>query len=287
MDKNQPSNRKLNREELEQSGDRITELESINLSLPREGGPFDEEAVTAAVEESGAATETRKKSAIALYAIGAADSVDDPDSKLTREEINDFLKQIEPLKPDVGKALAAFDEKATDKGGLDLSGSWVFRVMLLGQVMEILVLLVMPFALSRLGFRVTISIGIAAWAVRYGIFALGDPKGLVIASQALHGFGFGFFFVASMIYADRIAAKDIRASAQALIIFITYGAGMVVSSLLAGKVADYYDFNWHDIFLVPVAITVWCTLLFLIFFRETKAPAEPSIGQQSEGPEVG
>ena len=100
----------------------------------------------------------------------------------------------------------------------------------------------------------------------------------MLASQGLHGFGFGFFFVGCMIYSDRIAPKDIRASAQGLIIFVSFGLGMLVSSLVAGPIADYFENDWHLIFLAPVAILVLCTIVFLIGFRPMPAVAEGDVG---------
>ena len=152
-------------------------------------------------------------------------------------------------------------------------------VMTIGQFFEILILLLLPLALARLGFTLTIAIGIAAWALRYALFALGQPVWLVLASQGLHGFGFGFFFVGCMIYSDRIAPKDIRASAQGLIIFVSFGLGMLVSSLVAGPIADYFENDWHLIFLAPVAILVLCTIVFLIGFRPMPAVAEGDVGK--------
>lgn len=48
---------------------------------------------------------------------------------------------------------------------------------------------------------------------------------LVIASLTLHGFGYAFFFVASQIFVDMVATKDIRASAQSLLTLVTLGIG--------------------------------------------------------------
>lgn len=149
--------------------------------------------------------------------------------------------------------------------------------MTIGQFFEILILALLPLALARLGFTLTIAIGIAAWALRYALFALGTPVWLVLASQGLHGFGFGFFFVGCMIYSDRIAPKDIRASAQGIIILVSFGFGMLVSSLVAGPIADYFENNWHYIFLAPVTILVVCTVLFLIGFRPMPAVREPEV----------
>ena len=49
---------------------------------------------------------------------------------------------------------------------------------------------------------------------------------------------------------------------------------MLVSSLAAGPIADYFEYNWHLIFLAPVTILVICTVLFLIGFRPMPAVPE-------------
>lgn len=176
--------------------------------------------------------------------------------------------------PEAKEVLTYFDSLRAKKGGLALPQMWVGPVMTLGQVAEVVILLLVPFSLKLIGFRGTIALGILAWSIRYFIFSLGEPRELVIASQFLHGFGFGFFFVGAFIYADKISPPDIRASVQSFIIFVTYGAGMVVSSLLAGPVADYFQGNWRMIFLVPAGITAFCTVLFFLAFRDPPVKEE-------------
>jgi len=75
---------------------------------------------------------------------------------------------------------------------------------------------------------------VLAWPLRYIIFAIGSPTWLVIASLALHGFCYVFFFTASQIYVDTVAPRDIRASAQSLIMLVTIGLGMYIGSFFAG-----------------------------------------------------
>ena len=43
----------------------------------------------------------------------------------------------------------------------------------------------------------------------------------MIGSLAFHGIGFAFVFVTSYIYVDRVAPRDIRASAQSLLTLVT------------------------------------------------------------------
>jgi MFS family permease len=276
LDKN--NNKKLSEAELAESALRQKELQSV-LTVLKKGPsePSDAEAIKKGLEDAAANLPPgRPAEAVAGYAVTAVD--DTGSKKITGPQLEKFLGDVGPLTPEIAQAREKFAANATEKGGLNLTEAEVGPVMTIGQFFEILVLLLLPLALARLGFTLTIAIGIAAWALRYALFALGTPVWLVLASQGLHGFGFGFFFVGCMIYSDRIAPKDIRASAQGLIIFVSFGLGMLVSSLVAGPIADYFENDWHLIFLAPVAILVLCTIVFLIGFRPMPAVAEGDSG---------
>jgi len=152
-------------------------------------------------------------------------------------------------------------------------------VMTIAQVAEIFVLaFLLPYLIRRIGIRKILVLGILAWPLRYIIFAIGQPAWLVIASLALHGFCFVFFFTAAFIYMDTIAPRDIRHSAQSLITLVTYGLGNYLGSLFAGWVHDLFTknevTNWTNVFLVPCFLTILCAFVFLIFFQERRAPQE-------------
>jgi nucleoside transporter len=150
-------------------------------------------------------------------------------------------------------------------------------VMTIAQFAEIFVMaFLLSWSLKRYGMRRTLAIGVVAWPIRYIIFAIGSPAWLVIASLALHGFCYVFFFVAAFIYVDKIAPPDIRASAQSLIAIIALGFGRFLGSLFAGWVRDLFTTeagtNWTYVFLVPCALTIFCAVAFLLFFREESTP---------------
>jgi nucleoside transporter len=173
-----------------------------------------------------------------------------------------------------------------DEGGLFQqlpSGLWrikegsIPQILTLGQIVEVFVLLSIPWFVRKFGIRTTIVIGIMAWPIRYGIFAMGEPWWLVVLSQGLHGLAYGFFFVGGAMYTDRVAGKDIRASAQSFMVLATAGIGMLLSSLIAGPVVDAFSefdgvkrvsTDWTAVFLVPVAITLVGAAVFLLFFQE-------------------
>lgn len=165
------------------------------------------------------------------------------------------------------------------KTGLGLDEAWVSPALTIGQIAEAFMLALLALALKRLGVRTTIAIGIAAWPLRYLIFAAGHPAWLVIASQALHGVCWAFFFAASYVYVDSAAGPDIRGSAQSLITLVTSGLGMWVGNLFAGKAYEFFDHDFHKIFLIPVAITAACLIAFLVFFRPS--PKADDVAQEA------
>jgi nucleoside transporter len=163
--------------------------------------------------------------------------------------------------------------------GVGLTESWAGKAMLLGQIGEVVLMLLLAPSLKYLGMRATIFLGILAWPVRYAIFAIGQPVWLVVAAQCLHGICYSFFFVGGMIAVERLAHKDIRASAQGLIVFATNGVGMLIGSLLAGQIAGYFllpggGHAWAKIFLVPIAVTVVAGIAFIALFRERQFQAD-------------
>jgi MFS family permease len=154
-----------------------------------------------------------------------------------------------------------------------VSSANVPAVMTIAQLAEIFVMAWgLSYFLKKYGMRKTLAIGVVAWPIRYVIFAIGGPPWLVIASLALHGFCYVFFFVAAFIYVDKVAPPDIRASAQSLIAIVALGLGRFLGSLFAGEIRDVFTTeagtNWTNVFLVPCALTVACAIAFLLFFRE-------------------
>ena len=152
-------------------------------------------------------------------------------------------------------------------------------VQSLGQVSEVLFLLLMPFLLVRLGIKWTLAIGMAAWALRYVFFAFGDAGPLfwmLLVGIILHGICYDFFFVAGQIYTDKFAGRRFRSAAQGLITLATYGVGILIGSLISGPIVDRFvtadGHDWRSIWVVPAAIAAVVLIIFLIFFKDRRKP---------------
>lgn len=152
--------------------------------------------------------------------------------------------------------------------------------MTLGQVSEVLFMLALPVFLNRFGIKLTLMLGMAAWVLRYALFALGDADGgvmLLIVGIALHGICYDFFFVSGQIYTNAKATEQCKSAAQGLITLATYGVGMLVGFWVAGQVTDSYVTNaghdWAPIWYFPAGFALAVLVIFVLLFKGEKVEA--------------
>lgn len=151
--------------------------------------------------------------------------------------------------------------------------------MTIGQISEVLFLLLLPVFFTRFGFKKTILVGMLAWALRYILFAFGNAGNLsfmLIIGIALHGICYDFFFVSGQIYTNGKAGEKYKSAAQGLITLATYGIGMLMGFAVAGKIIDAYKiadkvFDYKMIWIIPAGIAAGVFLLFTVFFKNEKS----------------
>ncbi|HMH55607.1 MAG TPA: nucleoside permease [Gemmatimonadales bacterium] len=151
--------------------------------------------------------------------------------------------------------------------------------MTLGQVSEIGFMLLMPWFLVRLGLKRVLLLGMAAWSLRYLLFAYGNAGALAwmfYVGILLHGVCYDFFFVAGQIYVNQRANQRIRAAAQGLLTFVTLGLGLFIGAWISGSVVDANSMSgtagalshdWRAIWLVPAGLAAGVLIIFSILFR--------------------
>jgi len=147
--------------------------------------------------------------------------------------------------------------------------------MTLGQMSEILFMLLLPVCLIRFGTKNILLMGMAAWSARYLLFAngnVGSGAWMLYGGILLHGICYDFFFVTGQIYVDQRAGVKIRAAAQGFLTFITQGVGYLLGSLASGFVVQNFvtatgDHDWRAIWLRPAVGAAVILVVFALVFR--------------------
>lgn len=150
----------------------------------------------------------------------------------------------------------------------------------IGQLSEVGFLLLLPLFFRWVGIRGVLFVGMAAWAVRYVIFANaftadGPILPLVYLGLALHGVGFDFVFVAATIWVGNHFAAEARSRAQSFLALMTWGVGYLIGSNVANAVQGGAGAgaatDWHRFWLLPAGFAAVTALAFLLLFRDRRA----------------
>ncbi len=146
-------------------------------------------------------------------------------------------------------------------------------LMTLSQVSGFAVLIFLPWFIGKLGMKTVIVLGMAAWAVRYLLFAAsGLPA--VVAALLLHGFAYDFVVVGASIFVARMVPPDLSARAQSFVTLLVFGVGLFSGAQVAGLTGHaYYAATrlhaWPQIWIWGAALASAATMLFWLGGRES------------------
>jgi nucleoside transporter len=159
----------------------------------------------------------------------------------------------------------------------------------LGQMSEVIFMLLMPLFFARLGVRWMLLVGMGAWVLRYVLFAIGAPGAvfpLIVAGILLHGICYDFFFVTGQIYVDKKSTPAIRGQAQGFLVLVTYGVGMLIGAQVAGKVYNGFRGGapaltldqWRSFWWLPAAFAAGVMVFFALAFRDRMSDQRADAG---------
>ncbi len=156
-------------------------------------------------------------------------------------------------------------------------------LMTVGQMSEILVLALIPIFAKSFSRKTFLMLGLIAYAARMALFAYVDsfpvdPVFTLIVGIAMHGFCFGCFIFVSFMIVDEETTTDVRASAQSLYNLIIIGIGIIVGSMIAGKVAAWAQtsegvMDYTKLFSIPMWAALVCLGLLLAFYPKGRSKA--------------
>jgi predicted MFS family arabinose efflux permease len=156
-----------------------------------------------------------------------------------------------------------------------IASNWIMPVMSIGQVAEILTMLVLGAVLKKLGWRWTLVVGVLGHAARFFVFAnCAEHAWLVVFVNVLHGVCYAFFFATVYIFVDAYLPKDIRSSAQGLFNLMILGGGALLANTICGDVRAAYTTkgvtDWQGLFHLPMWIAIGAAALLALAFHPPK-----------------
>lgn len=163
------------------------------------------------------------------------------------------------------------------ENAIGVAKSNIGPVMAIGQASEIFFLLVLGYFIKRLGYKWVLILGCCAYMVRFGIFALGTPAALVIASQALHGLCYGCFFAGSFLLVEKLAGEDFRHSAQTVFGMIILGLGPILAGFYNQEVLERVSdggVRYGPLWSVQAVVALVAMLILLVGFPQRIAGSQ-------------
>ena len=161
-------------------------------------------------------------------------------------------------------------------------------IMSISQISETLCILLIPFFLKRFGIKTVMLLSMIAWALRFGLFAVGDPGSglwMILLSCLVYGLAFDFFNISGSLFVEGQSDEKIRASAQGLFMLMTNGIGAVLGSTISGYVIDRFFTdhacndavaickNWPGIWTSFALYALITGIAFALLFKHKHDPA--------------
>jgi nucleoside transporter len=160
------------------------------------------------------------------------------------------------------------------KDSVGIPANWAGPVMKIGQIAEILTMLVLGYVLKTFGWRITMIVGVLGHAARFAVFAFVPDQYAAIFINVLHGICYAFFFATVYIFVDKYFPKDVRSSAQGLFNVLILGVGPFVANFLCEQIKGPNTvggkINYPAVFQYSMYAGLIGAVLLLLFFHPPK-----------------
>jgi len=156
-------------------------------------------------------------------------------------------------------------------------------ILSISQISETVMILFIPFFLSRFGIKKVIMLSMVAWIFRFLLFGFGNPGSglwMIILSCIIYGVAFDFFIVSGSLYTEKCVAVTQRSRAQGIYQLMVNGIGAILGSLVSGWVISRFFMLPGDVIHFQGIHGVWVTfslyalviaVVFWMIFKEDKS----------------
>jgi predicted MFS family arabinose efflux permease len=178
------------------------------------------------------------------------------------------------------------------KDDVGIPANWVTPVMKIGQIAEILTMLILGYVLKTLGWRTTLIIGVLGHSARFAVFAFYPHKEAAILINAVHGICYAFFFATVYIFVDEFFPKDVRSSAQGLFNVLILGFAPFAANVICGELGTYFTVgdkkNYSILFEFSMCAGLAAAVILFLFFHPPKGKLSkmPLSTPEEEAPPV-
>jgi MFS family permease len=154
-----------------------------------------------------------------------------------------------------------------------------------GQLLELVILLTVPWFIRRYGLYKTMAAGLAALVIRYvALYMAGAQAHLlfVLVGAGVHGMIFGYYHLGAQIYADRLAPLHLKVQAQGMLFFITFALGLLAGNFVCGYIISIFstttaaglEYNWNYIWGITTLMSVAVLGAFLVLIKPESVEIE-------------
>ncbi len=120
--------------------------------------------------------------------------------------------------------------------------------------------------IRRLGIGWSLSLAMGAMVVRLIVYALFPVVWVLLSAQLLHGFTFGLFHTASVIFIIKTVSEERRATGMALFFSLSRGGALMLGSAVGGFVVEAWGF---PVLYLSFAVPPFLAMLLLMARRRT------------------
>jgi NHS family xanthosine MFS transporter len=147
---------------------------------------------------------------------------------------------------------------------LGLDRAWVGPVQCVGVLLEIVLFRWRTLFVHRLSYATTLLIGCAALVARQLLFAFSGNLWVLTASYLLAGMVIVFFHIGVSVLVNTIAAREVRSTAQTLLVLFGSGMGPMFSNAVASWLTHRYNQSLVPVFLFSASLAGVACLLILV-----------------------
>jgi MFS family permease len=138
---------------------------------------------------------------------------------------------------------------------------WIGPIQAIGVVFEIVLFQWQPALIRRWGFVAVILTGCVALSLRHLLFGLVENAWILSASYLLAGMVIVFYNQGVSILVNAMAAREVRATAQTLLLLFGQGLGPLFANGVTGRFAAHTGNRLTHVFLFAAALAALASLL--------------------------